>query len=491
MEQHRLKIFEKGGSLAIFFSALRRLTGLSLLLLMQVQTTSAQPALFETSYPAPGVNISFSVVQLPDSSVYLFGYTENGTVGGYDFRLMKLRADGTVCWTKDYGSGWDDFGLYMNRADSNSLILIGSTSNPVPGFGDDILLIKVDSAGQELWRKAIGGVGPEVCRYVEQTADGGFIACGIAPDGMGSNDALVLKTDSLGQVEWTTLLGGPDNDVASRVTAITDSTWVVSCDTKQAGNGTYDVQVVGLNRQGQVLFDQIQSDVLTNGTQGVCVTSTGRIVAFGETETAPQSFFDFLVQVFDPGGTPVRNFAFGGNNGAEAMFDLLEMPGGDYLATGYTNSSSGAQLPNNIALMRMDTLGQLRWFREFGGTGVDIGYAITPSRYGTYYLTGRYLNADEDFYLLHFDANGFTGSTDTTAPAGPALLIYPNPATTRLTLQGTESRVQICTADGRLVRTVTPDNFQNIDIESFEPGIYLVCGGANGHRVFGRFSKLP
>ena len=454
--------------------------------------SSAQPALFESSYPAPGVNISFAVRQLPDSSVYLFGYSEAGAVGGYDYRLMKLKADGKICWTKDYGTSGLDFGIFMNRADSFHLMLIGTTQNPSPNFGDDVLMIKVDSAGNELWRKTIGGPGFESARYVEQTADGGYIFCGATPDVSTSNDAWVVKTDSLGNVQWSKQFGGPGNDVASRVVAMSDSTWVMSCDTWQGGTGTYDVQVIGLDAQGDVLFDHIHVDPLTNGCQGMMFTSAGRAVAFGETETIPLSPFNFLVHVFDDSGGPVRDFNFGGS-GAEAMFDMIEIPGGDYLGTGYTNSSSASQLPINIALMRMDTLGQLKWFKEFGGGGIDIGYLIEPSLFGTYYLTARYMGADEDFYLLHFDVNGQTGLPGLTGPDKNEIKVYPNPASDFISVEGNLQEISIFQADARLImqRRIPPgNNSQPIDIRQLSDGVYWITGTINGEPVTGRFVKL-
>lgn len=468
-------------ALALFFS-----------LMAITSTTTAQPALFETIYPSQGVNISFSVKQLPDSSVYLFGYTEAGSVGGYDYRLMKVRPDGTPCWTKEYGTPGLDFGIFMNQADSFNLILIGTTQNPIPNFGDDVLLIKVDSAGNELWRKTYGGIGAQSARYVEQTADGGYIFSGAAPDVSTSNDAWVVKTDSQGNVQWSQQFGGPGNDVASRAVAMTDSTWVMSCDTWQGGTGTYDVQVIGLDAQGNILFDHIHVDPLTNGCQGMMFTSTNRAVVFGETETAPFSLFNFLVHVFDDAGGPVRDFNIGGS-GAEAMFDMIEIPGGDYLGTGYTNSSSGGQLPINIALMRMDTIGQLKWFREFGGGGVDIGYLITPSIYGTYYLTGRYMNTDEDFYLLHFDADGLTGLQSHHNPVKSSLKVYPNPAAEFITIHGDPGLFGIYQADGRLTYSFeiqTDQNFQSIDVTALTPGVYCIRSLNKGHSVTGRFIKI-
>ncbi len=448
---------------------------------------AAQVPFFERSYGKAGVDICFSVRQLPDSSVYLFGYSETSPPGNYDFTLMKVKADGTHCWTRYYGTPLLDFGLFMNRSDSFNLILIGTSQNTNQLLGDDVLLIKVDSSGQELWRQSIGTTGNESCRYVEQTHDKGYIFCGITPDTAGSNNAWVVKTDSMGNVEWTNNFGGPDNDVAARVVATSDTSWAMTCDTKLAGNGSYDVQIIGLDSYGNETFNHIHNDSLTNGCQGMFYSSTGRIVSFGETEISPNSYFDFLIHVFDGNGMPVREITFGGT-GAEAMFDMMECVNGDYLGTGYTNSSSGGVLPINAAVVRMDTLGNVLWIREFGGSGIDLAYSIVPALGGGYYVAGRTTLADEEFYLLHIDENGLAALPETSNPILKGLGVYPNPANQSCMIQVPfpASIWKIFSLDGKLIFSEQGPALSNkiLDISRMQSGSYLVqAEGA------GRFSS--
>ena len=459
-------------------------------LVFGVPGLNAQVPLFEKYYPSPGVDVCFSVRQLPDSSVYLFGYSDNGTAGGYDFKLMKLTPDGTHCWTKFYGTTALDFGLFMNRADSFNLILIGTTQNSSPFFGDDVLLIKVDSSGNEMWRQTIGSFGNESCRYVEQTKDGGYIMCGVSPDAGGQNDAWVVKTDSMGNVVWTNSFGGPDNDVAARVVATSDTTWAMTCDTRFGGTGSYDVQVIGLDAGGNQAFNHIHLDPLTNGCQGMLFTSGQRIISFGETEIFPNSYFDFLVHFFDVNGNPVRDFHFGGP-GAEAMFDMIEIPGGDLLGTGYTNSSSNAQLPINLALLRVDTLGNLVWMREFGGNSIDLGYSLIPALGGGYYVAGRTTRADEDFYLIHFDENGQTGLPPPPGGQDAQLEIWPNPAGSQVFFKTDllQARALLLQADGRVVRTLAATD-NSFDVSALASGLYWLVLTDGQYTVSRKFQVL-
>lgn len=439
---------------------------------------TAQVPFFEKSITAPGVDICFSVCQLPDSSVYMFGYAENGTAGGYDMSLTKVTAKGDFCWTKYYGTPQLDVGTFMNRADGNDLILLGVTESAITSNGEDILLIKVDSSGNELWRKVIGGAGNENCRYIEQTADGGYIFCGYCPDSGNSNDSWIVKTDAFGNQQWANNFGGPLNDVAARVVATSANTWAVTCDTKILGNGSYDIQVIGLDSVGDQIFSHIHGDSLTNGCQGMFYSSAHRLVSFGETEIYPNSWFDFLIHVFDSDGNFIRSQSFGGV-GAEAMFDMTEAPNGDWLGVGYTNSSSGGLLPVNLAISRMDSVGNVLWTHEYGGGGIDLGYRIIPALGGGYYVAGRTTQQDEDFYLLHIDENGATGFEKFFGNSPLTLKISPNPVSGLLTVEpgpGFERLTVISPLGMELQEELlgAGQNSKILDVSYLKEGVYFL-----------------
>lgn len=437
----------------------------------------AQQSFFQRSYGNAGADICFTVRQLPDSMLYLFGYSENGPSGGYDYALMKLSPAGDSLWTKYYGTPAVDFGLYMDNTRDNGLILIGTTQNPVSGFADDVLLIRVDSAGQELWRRQMGGTGNDVCRYVEETPDGGFICCGITPDNFSSNDAWVIKTDSSGQIEWSNTFGGNDNDVAARVLALSTDTCVVTCDTRSIGSGGYDVQLIGIDEVGNPIFTHVHGDALQNGCQGMMLTSRQRLVSYGETEVYPNSPFDFLLHIYDREGNFLNERTFGGV-GAEALFDMTEAPNGDWLGTGYSNSHTGGALPIDLALIRLDSLGNLIWQRNYGGGGIDIGYSVIPALAGGYYIAGRTTLADDQMLLLYVSENGLTALNEPHTENRTGLWVYPQPATLSLTVRSPYPVAgwRIFELSGKLITEVAGhlQSSASLEIQNLTAGIYIL-----------------
>jgi len=444
--------------------------------MMMVSSVSAQFGFFEKRFGGAGVQVAQSAVQGIDGAIYLFGYADDGSGGDYDMCLMKISAAGDSIWTRYYGTSRLEFGNAIDNYGTDRLVLIGTTEDSMFQNGEDVMMLLVDTAGSEIWRKVYGGPGSQGCRWVETTTDSGFIFCGFTPDVFGSNDAWVVKTDASGNIQWSASPPGVENDVAMRVIGMTDSTWVITGDSKSAGNGNYDVRITGFDPSGQINFDHIQSDTLTNGCQGMMKTTAGTLVTFGETEVYPGSFFDFQFQEFDTLGNFIRSQHFGGS-GADALFDMVECDNGDWLGTGYSNSPSGGTLPIDLALVRLDSLGNLLWSRHYGGSGIDLGYKLIKAIDGGYYAAGRGTGQDEDFYLVYCGEDGLLGWPENFRSDHFALKVVPNPASSRITSRCTFGITawEIADGTGRIVNGGKAHGSFSIDLDISElnPGCYF------------------
>ncbi|MBI4583710.1 MAG: hypothetical protein HY717_06780 [Planctomycetes bacterium] len=88
-------------------------------------------------------------------------------------------------------------------------IAIGGTESEWASDDCDLLLLRVDSRGNELWKKTYGGPGYDHGSSIEQTGDGGFIAGAVtASCGAGKTDFLLLKLSASGGLEWQKTYGG-------------------------------------------------------------------------------------------------------------------------------------------------------------------------------------------------------------------------------------------------------------------------------------------
>ncbi|MBK8416721.1 MAG: hypothetical protein IPL22_20735, partial [Bacteroidetes bacterium] len=65
-----------------------------------------------------------------------------------------------------------------------------------------------------MWSKAIGGSNTDDGISVIQSPDSGYVICGSTESfGAGIADILIIKTDSVGTIQWSRTFGGTHYDI--------------------------------------------------------------------------------------------------------------------------------------------------------------------------------------------------------------------------------------------------------------------------------------
>src|SRR2546423_14809379 len=98
----------------------------------------------------------------------------------------------------------------MKQTGDSGYVLVGNTTSIGAG-GQDVYVVKLDSAGNLEWGEAIGGATDEFAQSIIQTSDGGYAIAGYTRSfGAGNDDYYVIKLDSQGNVSWTKTIGAAD-----------------------------------------------------------------------------------------------------------------------------------------------------------------------------------------------------------------------------------------------------------------------------------------
>jgi hypothetical protein len=181
------------------------------LLQLNVISASAQLKWF-SKFGWWGVDIGNDVVETLDGHYMVTGYTGSYTFGNSDVMVAKVNKTGWLMWVKNIGGLNNDIGKAIVPTSDSGFVIAGYT-NTYGNGGYDGYLIKVNKAGDLIWQKTYGDTDWDMFNALQQTSDNGFVMTGYSySNSKGEKDFWIVKTDSLGNIQWEKKMGGVKDD---------------------------------------------------------------------------------------------------------------------------------------------------------------------------------------------------------------------------------------------------------------------------------------
>ncbi len=318
-------------------------------------------------------------------------------------------------WTRTYGGSLPDYGMAAKRTSDNGFIIVGWTDSFGAG-NTDIYLVKTDANGDTMWTKTYGGTHEDGGNWVEQTSDGGYIIAGHTYSyGAGTFDVFLVRTDSVGQIQWTKTYGGYLYDQAWSIKETPEGGYIVAGFTGMF-DPLYDFWLLRIDENGDTLWTRTYGGSLTEWCNSVYVTPDSGYILAGY--TGYFNDYDVFLVKTDKAGNLQWTKTYGGNN-EDFAWSALPTSDNGYIAIGWTESFGAGD--TDIYLIKMDATGDTLWTKTYGGPNEDkakcvqeipgVGYIIVGS-------TFSYGAGGADVYLVRTDLNGNTlwattyGATD-------------------------------------------------------------------------------
>jgi len=334
--------------------------------------------------------------------------------------IGKIDSNRQISWLKVYGGSEADAAASAVQTPDGGYAVLASTESDngnVTGFKgeDDIWLLRIDASGNLLWEKTYGSTLQDDAMSIACTADHGFIISGFTygsdddvPFHYGNSstaDWLVVKTDSMGNVQWSRDLGGTgDEGQNGSVLAADDGYYLLSYSNSTDYNCTdsfwhpgvntgNDYYVLKLDTAGNVLWDSSyggsSNDEISNAIYDARDSTMVMIGSTASDDYMVTGAFgcdpgDMWVVKINMNGTRVWKKILGSIQ-YEAGDGICEAPGGGYMAYGVTgpeapcyDSSIGDIGDQDCWLFSIDSAANIISSKVFGGTNIEMPYAIAP-----------------------------------------------------------------------------------------------------------------
>lgn len=296
--------------------------------------------------------------------------------------IVSSSAQDSITFEKTYGEGgWSYGGTSVRQTSDHGYILFGVATN-LTDYKYSWLLIKTDSVGNVEWKKRYGNeYSFESQNTVQQTSDGGYILCGSL--GGPFEDSLVLiKTDPLGNQIWFNAYPvSSERSVGRSVEETMDGGFIIA---GYAGRiMKEDVYVIKTDDLGVVEWSKTYGGFALD--RGYCVKQTqeGNYFVLGETISYGQGGYDMYVLKLNSTGDTIWTKTYGTSSNYEGGYSLDLTSDGGIICLGV-----GDDLSREMYAVKIDADGNEMWNKLYGNAGWDFGNSVHQTADGGYFMAG-------------------------------------------------------------------------------------------------------
>lgn len=197
-----------------------------------VKTDSAGNLEWNKTYGGMAWDFGQSIIETTDGGYAIAGFTTSFGAGYNDVFLIRADENGNLIWNKTYGDIYDDLGRSIVQTNDGGFAIAGSCT-AVPSYQgtENFYLVKTDAAGNMEWNKSYGGFYVESGNQIVQASDGGYAIVGTSynsPVAPNREDALLVKTDGAGNMQWSRSYGGTGIDYGYSVVETGDGGFAIA-----------------------------------------------------------------------------------------------------------------------------------------------------------------------------------------------------------------------------------------------------------------------
>jgi hypothetical protein len=420
--------------------------------------------------------------------------------GGNSFvpYLLKIDSVGNIRWNKSY--------LWFAQEHINSIVQVSDSGFLLGGYlwdgsNQHIYFIRTNVFGDTLWTRSYADTNFNATVYsVRLAKDGGFVACGSIQDKNTQDvNALLFKTDSLGNILWARSYGESDYDYAQQVEVTSDSGFVIAAVTYSFGAGLADFFLIKTDSTGNLLWSKTYGGASDDRSESVRQTTDGGYLFTGESASFTQGILDVYMIRTNAAGDTLWTQTRNGLQNNEG-YSLVLTSNGGFAITGNYYSQQGN---NDVFLLKAGPNG-------FTGCGEQKTSAIVtvPATQVINHHLGVFATSPSVIaHMLDTMSGARTETLCATdgmsdAIAGNTFDVYPNPVSDRLNIdvsvftgrQNSELSIRIINIFGQKVmeRKVSVPSLQmpvELDVSPLVRGIYVLEINEAGKKFRMKFVK--
>jgi hypothetical protein len=341
---------------------------------------------------------------------------------------------------------------------------------------------------------------------IQETQDHGFILTGIVrylPDNQGgSQDVVLIRTDSLGNELWFKTLGGAGQQQGYSVAVCDDGGFIVA-----ALDGK-EVWIIRTDSMGTMLWERFYGSTVWGNAwpERILQTRDGGYIFASGWGTDDFGINDWVyrpwIQKLDAQGDSLWSW-FSNTNAYEGyesyITDIIQQNDGSFIAVGQEPTvnpiDSSLQYKKQGMILKLTSEGDSVWQHHYyhpQASNKDAShylYRVRPTPDGGYVAAGYLALPDtgtQDSWVIKVDSNGcltpnclVTGLPQIRRQNHPEVTVYPNPTSGTIYLELPQRmamyRIVVLSLNGKQLHSQNTTYQKNVTLQLDKPpGVYFV-----------------
>ncbi|MET3538142.1 T9SS type A sorting domain-containing protein [Chryseobacterium limigenitum] len=355
-------------------------------------------------------------VDSPDGNYVFTGSTLSNDVdiavnyGLKDIFLTKIDTNGNYLWKKNIGGNNDDVPLDIINSNDGGMILVSQSKSTTNSFminrgNNDLWVTKLDVSGNPVWNLPIAGSGDESGARIIPITNGYILTVNTNSNDFDfthatstGKDVWIIRLDEAGNIVWKKALEGSLDETSTTLKKIDNSNFLLLVNSVSA-NGDYSANTVPNVNKGFLFKLDIDGNILINSKiessdiqkpnfiNDVKVVNDGYFIGGRESinQVAPDgtiltTYYDALFVKLSGSGTILWKKNYSVLAQFNQVFFTEETSDNNPLFLG-TTSSSGYLVP---WMIKMDNAGNTLKYTEMSSRP----YAVKKLPNGNFVLNG-------------------------------------------------------------------------------------------------------
>jgi hypothetical protein len=389
--------------------------------LLGIATSTAGNITFERIIGSIQSDAAAHVRQLNDGGFILAGTSQEPVDEANLATLTRLDLYGNVVWSEQYPvAGISNISGFVVTANEN-FTFTGTTSSSQQS-NSDIFALSTDNSGNVLWENIydVGGSQPDNGYAIAKTTQGGYIIGGATknvedPQIGGVKDAILIKIDNSGTIEWIKKYGTLEGEDIKSVQQTKSGDYICVGSTTVPSSevgGDFDFYLLKTDNDGNQIWAKTYGGDRYDFGSSLIIDKQGDYVFAGYTASFGAGARDYWLIKTDTSGTEQWNKTFGGPENDSAS-EIIQTSDDGYFVMGtsasFTTNEQGVPT-NQIWGIKTDNSGSQVWQALYGGKGADNGSSVREitAGVGGYIISGSTssFGNNNDIYVLKTNSDG-------------------------------------------------------------------------------------